>query len=80
MAVRLSASALTPLYPQEDSWYSFLFEAESTPKATGHFKGLVQFKKSNDLMAYRTRDLFFYNYAGGLWVLRSLLAYCTSPG
>jgi hypothetical protein len=32
MAVRLSAlRAGRPLPPQEDSWYSFLLEAESTP-------------------------------------------------
>jgi hypothetical protein len=30
MAVRLSAHAPAALYSQEDSWYSFLLEAEST--------------------------------------------------
>jgi hypothetical protein len=31
MAVNLSAYVPAALYPQEDSWYSFLLEAESTP-------------------------------------------------
>jgi hypothetical protein len=48
MAVRLSASQPAALYPQEDFWYSFLLEAESTPGSI---------KKSNDLMGNRTRDL-----------------------
>jgi hypothetical protein len=30
MAVKLSAPRAGPLYPQEDSWYSFLLEAELT--------------------------------------------------
>jgi hypothetical protein len=51
MVVRLSAPrAGRPLSPQEDSWYSFLLEAESTP-------GLGQFKKSIDLIGIWTRDL-----------------------
>jgi hypothetical protein len=33
MAARLSAYALAAFYPQEDSWYSFLLEAQSTPRA-----------------------------------------------
>jgi hypothetical protein len=31
MAVRLSAPRASRTYPQEDSWYSILLEAESTP-------------------------------------------------
>jgi hypothetical protein len=31
MAVRLSALRAGRAFPQEDSWYSFLLEAESTP-------------------------------------------------
>jgi hypothetical protein len=31
MAARLSALRTARFYPQEDSWYSFLLEAESTP-------------------------------------------------
>jgi hypothetical protein len=31
MAVRLSSLTPAALYPQEDSWYAFLSEAESTP-------------------------------------------------
>jgi hypothetical protein len=44
------------LYPQEDSWYSFLLEAESTP---GHCEvGRVRsIKKSNDFIGNRTRYL-----------------------
>jgi hypothetical protein len=36
-----------PFTPQEDSWYSFLLEAEST---------LRRLKKSSDLIGYRTRN------------------------
>jgi hypothetical protein len=32
-------------YPQEDSWYSFLLEAESTPRAIVRLKGLGKLKK-----------------------------------
>jgi hypothetical protein len=46
MAVRLSALRAGPLYPQEDSWYSFLLEAESTPGATVRLEGLGKLKKS----------------------------------
>jgi hypothetical protein len=35
-----------PLSPQEDSWYSFLLEAESTPGAIVGLEGLGQFKNS----------------------------------
>jgi hypothetical protein len=31
-------------YPQEDSWYSFLLEAESTPRAIVRLEGLSQLK------------------------------------
>jgi hypothetical protein len=31
MAVRLSALRALPPFPQEDSWYSFLLEDQSTP-------------------------------------------------
>jgi hypothetical protein len=35
------------LYPQEDSWYSFLLQAESTPaRAIVRLEGLGQLKKS----------------------------------
>jgi hypothetical protein len=36
--------------PQEDSWYSFLLEAGSTP-------GPPSIEKSNDFIGVRTRDL-----------------------
>jgi hypothetical protein len=43
------------LYPQEDSWYSFLLEAESTP---GPRCGWIRsIEKSNDHIGNRTRDL-----------------------
>jgi hypothetical protein len=57
MAVGLSAlRGPAPLYPQEDSWYSFLLEAESNPGpyCAGRFR-LIE--KSNDLIGNRTRDL-----------------------
>jgi hypothetical protein len=36
MAVGLSAKAPAALYPQEDSWYLFLLEAEPTPGPRYH--------------------------------------------
>jgi hypothetical protein len=46
MAVRLSALLRRPpIIPQEDSWFSFLLEAESTPG----LKGLGKLKKFDDL-------------------------------
>jgi hypothetical protein len=52
MAVRLSAlSACRALYPQEDSWYSFLLEGHSAAGRIGSFE------KSNYLIGNRTRDL-----------------------
>jgi hypothetical protein len=41
------------LYPQEDAWYSFLLEAEST-SAAGRIRST---EKSNVLIGNRTRDL-----------------------
>jgi hypothetical protein len=35
-----------PFTPQEDSWYSFLLEAESDPRAIMRLEGLGQLKKS----------------------------------
>jgi hypothetical protein len=46
-----------PLFtPQEDPWYSFLLEAESTPghSAAGRIRST---EKANDLTGNRTRDL-----------------------
>jgi hypothetical protein len=31
------------LYPQDDAWYAFLLEAESTPRAIVRLEGLGQF-------------------------------------
>jgi hypothetical protein len=56
MAVRLAAlCAGRPLPPQEDSWYSFLLKAKSTPRATVRLEGLDQLKIH--LIGTRTRDL-----------------------
>jgi hypothetical protein len=41
MTVR-SALHTCPLYPQEDSWYSFLLEAVSNPRAIMRLEGLGQ--------------------------------------
>jgi hypothetical protein len=44
MAARLSAYKPAGFYPQEDSWYSFLLEGESTPgrlEELGKLKNLV---------------------------------------
>jgi hypothetical protein len=42
MAVKLSAlhTELLALYLQEDSWYSFLLEAESTPRQYTNLKSI----------------------------------------
>jgi hypothetical protein len=45
------------LYPQEDPWYSFLLEAESTPGPIVRLEGLGQLKKSSDLIGISTPDL-----------------------
>jgi hypothetical protein len=44
------------LYPQEDSWYSFLLEPESTRGPQCGWKDQLNWK-SNDLIENRTRDL-----------------------
>jgi hypothetical protein len=44
------------LYPQEDSWYSFLLQAESTPRAIVRLEELGALKKSNDFIGNQTRD------------------------
>jgi hypothetical protein len=44
-----------PFTPQDDSWYSFLLEAESIPaSAAGRIRSI---EKSSDLIGNRTRDL-----------------------
>jgi hypothetical protein len=43
--------------PQEDSWYSFLLEAGSTPQGHSAAGRIRSIKKSNDLIGNRTRDL-----------------------
>jgi hypothetical protein len=57
MAVRLSAYAPAALYPQEDSWYAFLLEAESTPQGHNAAGKIRSTEKSDDLIGNRTRDL-----------------------
>jgi hypothetical protein len=46
MAVRMSAirADQPPFTLQEDSWYSFLIEAESAPRAIGRLEGLGYLK------------------------------------
>jgi hypothetical protein len=44
MAVRLSALRAGHPLAQEDSWYSFLFEVELTPRALVQLEGLSQLK------------------------------------
>ena len=43
--------------PRKHPWYSFLLEAESTPGAIVRLEGLCQWKKFNDTIGNRTRDL-----------------------
>jgi hypothetical protein len=57
MALRLSALRAGHPLPQEDSWYSFLLEAESVPGVIVRLKGLGQLKKISDLIVYRIRYL-----------------------
>jgi hypothetical protein len=55
MAVSLSALRSGHLfYPHEDSWYSFMLEAESTPghSAAGMIRSI---EKSNDLIRNRVK-------------------------
>jgi hypothetical protein len=52
----VSLTRRPPFTPQEDSWYSFLLEAESTQghSAAGRIRSI---DKSNDLIENRTRYL-----------------------
>jgi hypothetical protein len=60
MVVRLSAHAPAALYPQEDSWYSFLLEAESTPRATVQLEGLGQLKNTMTYTLETIIHIHFY--------------------
>jgi hypothetical protein len=52
-----SALSASRLYPQEDSWCSFLLEAESTTRAIVRLEVLGQLeKKFNDLIGNQTLD------------------------
>jgi hypothetical protein len=42
----VSLTCRLPFTPQEDSWYSFVLEAESTPRAIMLLEGLDQLKKN----------------------------------
>jgi hypothetical protein len=87
MAARLSALRAGHTLPPgffifKHSWYSFLLEAESTqgpvrPEGLGQFK---KFISSGIEPATFRLAAFVLTCAVGLWVLWSLLAYCTSPG
>jgi hypothetical protein len=49
-----------PFTPQEDSWYSFLLEAESTPGHSAAVR-IRSIKKSSDLIKKRTHNLPAYS-------------------
>jgi hypothetical protein len=52
----VSLTRRPPLTPQEDSWYSFPLEAESTPRHSA--AGRIRWsEKSHDFIGIRTRDL-----------------------
>jgi hypothetical protein len=54
----VSCTRRPPFTPPEDSWYSFLLEAASTPGPIVRLEELVRsIGKFNDLFASRTRDL-----------------------
>jgi hypothetical protein len=57
MALRLSALCTVTLYPQKDSWYSFLLQPESTPKGHSAAGRIRSIEKSNDLIGNGTRDI-----------------------
>jgi hypothetical protein len=54
---KVSLMRRPPFTTQENSWYSFLLEAESTPRGVVGLEKLGQPKKSNELVGNRTRDL-----------------------
>jgi hypothetical protein len=51
---------LTHLYPQEDSWYSFLPEAVSPPKAIVRLEGLVQSLSLDSLSIFQVIGSLYY--------------------
>jgi hypothetical protein len=52
----VSSTRRPPFYPQEDSWYSFLLEADSTPGSYCSWEGLSKLKKFTS-SGLRTGDL-----------------------
>jgi hypothetical protein len=44
----VSPTRWTLFNPQEDTWHSFLLEAESTPRAIGRLEGLGKLKNPSD--------------------------------
>jgi hypothetical protein len=46
----VSLTRRPPFTPQEDSWYSFMLEAELTPGAIGRLEGLGKLKKKIHLI------------------------------
>jgi hypothetical protein len=52
----MAVNLLAALYPQKDSWYSFLLEAES-PQGHSVAGRIRPIEKFNDLDGNRTRDL-----------------------
>jgi hypothetical protein len=67
-------------YPQEDSWYSFLLEAESTPRVIVRLERLCKLKiftssGTGDLPACSTAPLIRL-VALPPWLLRSLFVQC----
>jgi hypothetical protein len=60
LVMRLSALCARHRLPPEDSWYSFLSEAESTPRGNSVAARIRSVEKSNDFNGNRTHDLLAY--------------------
>jgi hypothetical protein len=72
---------LAGFYSQEDSWYSFLLEAESIPRTIVRLEILGKLKKKKTMTSSGfERTTFSFIWFVRLLARRSLLAYCVSLG
>jgi hypothetical protein len=66
----VSLTRWPPFTPQEDSWYSFLLEVESTLGPYWGWKNYVNWKESNDPIGNRIRNLPAFNIVPRQTVLK----------